>query len=196
MDIFVVQHGETEATLTNEFEGFRDTPLTDRGRTQAKEVARRLNHNEFDLLFSSPLKRALDTSKIIAQEVGTDIRIEEDLKEICYGSWEGKERSSISSTHSWNDNKYNFSYPGSFRGTPGQSYADIYQRVVDFFEKLRQKDLKSVLVVTHLGVIRNIKKYFDECSNVEAVAFKPSPLQVYRIHHSEQKSKTEILDYS
>lgn len=199
MEIYIVRHGETVANRKNELQGYYDTPLTEQGNKQAKTVASELSDGMFDMLFSSPLKRALDTAKILAQEANTDIRIAEQLKEICYGDWEGKAKDNLRSLDSWDDreaDKYHFRHPGSFRETPGESYAAIYDRVVGFFSGLWSTGYERVLVVTHLGVLRNLKKHFENCTDVESVAFSPDPHQVYIARGSETGVETEICDYS
>lgn len=199
MEIFVVRHGETKANRENKLQGHWDTPLTEQGNKQAKTIASELSDDTFDILFSSPLKRALDTAKILAQEANTDIRIAEQLKEMCYGDWEGKSKDELRSLDTWDDreaNKYNFRHPGSFRDIPGESYAAIYDRVEGFFEGLRSTEYERVLVVSHLGVLRNVKKHFENCTDAESVAFSPDPLQVYVIRMSETDTETIIRDYS
>jgi broad specificity phosphatase PhoE len=199
MEIYVGRHGETRANRANELQGHCDTPLTERGNEQAKIVASELSTHTFDMLFSSPLKRALDTAKILAQEVNTDIRIAEQLKEMCYGDWEGESKDELSSLDAWDDreaDKYNFRHPGSFRDTSGESYAAIYDRVADFFDGLRSTEYERVLVVSHLGVLRNARKHFENCTDAESVTFSPDPLQVYVVQTNETGAETEIRDYS
>lgn len=199
MHIYIVRHGETEANRAEEFQGHRDTPLTEKGTQQAKQLAAELSEQDFDMTFSSPLKRALDTAKILAQQVNTDVRLSEDLREICYGDWEGKSKDALRSTELWEEreaNKYNFQHPGTFRGSPGQKYADLSEPVSNFFNDLLNEEYNKVLVITHLGVLRNVKNHFEEISHEVAVSFSPDPLKIYLLRSDNSRTETEVIDYT
>ncbi|MXR51000.1 hypothetical protein GRX03_05180 [Halovenus sp. WSH3] len=196
MKIYVIRHGQTEANAAGQLQGHIDTPLTDTGKRHANNVAETLSRTDVDVLISSPLKRALDTAKLVAQELRVDIRVDPDLKEICYGDWEGRYKSEFADTAVWERrtaDKYNFEHPGEHEGVSGQSYADIYDRVVDFYTGLRESDYDTVGVVTHLGVLRNMKKHFEGVSDETAASFTPSADQIYRISTEEDGDAT-LLD--
>jgi broad specificity phosphatase PhoE len=195
--VHIVRHGETEANEQHRFQGHDDTPLTNSGERSAKEVAQRLAEYDFDVVFSSPLKRALDTSKLFAQQLKTDVRIAPELKEMCYGEWEGRPKDELRELDVWEQrerDKYNFSHPGEYDGVEGQSYADIFDRVAEFFDELIESDRERVLVVTHLGVLRNAKKYFEECSDADAVTFTPDVRQVYTVTVENGVAETSTLN--
>lgn len=199
MNIHVVRHGETAANRGNRLQGHTDTPLSDSGKQTVIDVANSLTDYNYDAIYSSPLKRALDTSKLFAQELRTDIRIEPDLKEICYGKWEGCPKDDLRGSDEWEQrkqDKYNFTHPGEHAGVEGQSYADIYGRVTDVFDRFTDSDLETILVVTHLGVLRNAKKYFEDCSDAEAVTFTPKTEQVYEVtvEHGSVNPRTLTVD--
>lgn len=198
MDIYFIRHGETEANVEERLQGHTDTPLTTAGKDHAKNVAANLEPSDPDILISSPLKRSLDTAKLVAQELKVDIKMDSDLMEICYGDWEEASKNELSETEAWNhrvEDKYNFEHPGKYNGVPGQSYADIYERVSEFCADLSKTD-ETVVVVTHLGVLRNTKKYFEGCSDQEAVAFTPDSDQIYRVSINGEKVGTTLLDPS
>ncbi len=93
-NIYLVRHGQSEANADDKTAGGLDSPLTQKGREQANLTGKKLlglNVN-FDLIISSPLSRALDTAKAIADQIGydkSDINIIENLKERSFGSLEG-----------------------------------------------------------------------------------------------------------
>jgi broad specificity phosphatase PhoE len=197
MKIHFVRHGKTEANEREQFQGHNDTPLTEAGKQNARNVANMLENYEYDIIFSSPLKRALDTSKLLAQQLRTDIRIDPGLKEICYGDWEGKAKDELREHDLWKQrkrDKYNFTHPGVYNGVEGQSYADIFERVTAFCRQLSESDYELVLVVTHLGVLRNLKKRFEDCSDRTAVSFTPDVRQIYQVTIKDDYVNTKILD--
>jgi probable phosphoglycerate mutase len=83
----LVRHGDTEWSLSGRHTGWTDIPLVESGRRQAAQLARRLHDTPFSLVMSSPLSRALETSRLAGpgQEVTTD----PDLREWNYGDLEG-----------------------------------------------------------------------------------------------------------
>lgn len=68
--LYFVRHGESELNLQRIYAGQTDTPLTDRGRSQAKIAGDQAKAIDIDLIISSPLSRALETAQIIAKEIG------------------------------------------------------------------------------------------------------------------------------
>lgn len=197
MRIHFLRHGETEANDREQFQGHDDTPLTEAGKQNLRDVAKEIENYEYDIIFSSSLKRALDTSKLLAQQLRTDIRIDPKLKEICYGDWEGKEKDALRDHDVWKQrkqDKYNFTHPGAYNGVEGQSYADIFERVTTFCRQLAESDYELVLVVTHLGVLRNVKKNFEDCSDKTSVSFTPNVRQIYEVTIKDDHVNTTILD--
>jgi uncharacterized phosphatase len=69
--IYFVRHAESEATANNIAAGGEfEAPLTDYGRKQAKKTGKGLKDKKIDVIVSSPMIRAIETAKIIAQEIG------------------------------------------------------------------------------------------------------------------------------
>jgi broad specificity phosphatase PhoE len=92
--ITLVRHGETEWNVLRKFQGCKDTDLSEEGVLQAQYLKKRFGSN-FDNIYTSPLKRALQTAEIISE--GRDIppAIETDIREINFGYWEGLTRKEI-----------------------------------------------------------------------------------------------------
>lgn len=86
--VYLVRHGETEWNVLGKFQGCKDIELSTEGINQAKFVANALK-GKFDVIFSSPLKRALKTGEIIARCSNLEINVENELREINFGDWEG-----------------------------------------------------------------------------------------------------------
>ena len=66
--IYLVRHGKTFFNTTGQVQGFADSPLTDKGITQAKQVGKGLKDTKFDLAYSSDLGRQRNTAKLILAE--------------------------------------------------------------------------------------------------------------------------------
>lgn len=90
MRVFIIRHGETDWNVQNRCQGVSDTTLNTNGLEQAQAIANRLRLEHFDAIISSPLKRALITAQQIAKyHIHIPFLIEENLREIAFGEWEG-----------------------------------------------------------------------------------------------------------
>ncbi|MDP3974991.1 MAG: histidine phosphatase family protein [Candidatus Jorgensenbacteria bacterium] len=70
--IFLVRHGQDADNAAGILNGRRDTELTELGRTQARQVAEKLKDNGIQIIYTSPLKRAYETARIIATALSID----------------------------------------------------------------------------------------------------------------------------
>ena len=92
IEVYFVRHGETMYNLMRKMQGWSDTPLTSRGLPILDETGDKLRQTKFDAVYSSDLKRALDTAKIMLDHnEHTDVDIHESkyFREIFFGSFEG-----------------------------------------------------------------------------------------------------------
>ena len=89
-NVIFIRHGQTEWNMQRRMQGSLNSPLTKKGIFQAKEAAMKLKYHRFDLVVSSPLVRAMETAKIIAEKVGV-ARIQADpaFAERHFGILEG-----------------------------------------------------------------------------------------------------------
>ena len=92
-EVYLVRHGETMFNQLNKVQGWADSPLTVKGINDLKVTARNLSQVHFDRMYSSDLKRAIDTVHIIAGEnkvskIGK-IKKLPAFREVFFGSFEG-----------------------------------------------------------------------------------------------------------
>ncbi|MFS1517594.1 histidine phosphatase family protein [Bacillus sp. SCS-151] len=83
MEILIIRHGESEADILNVHEGRADFSLTQKGTIQAKSLASHLveNFGEFDAIWTSTLKRASETAKILGAKLKCNITYSDGLRE-------------------------------------------------------------------------------------------------------------------
>ena len=72
MRLFIVRHGQTTWNVEDRHQGWQDVPLSEFGQAQAERIAERLKSQQFDYLFSSPIKRCFDTAATIVQAQSRD----------------------------------------------------------------------------------------------------------------------------
>ena len=103
--LYFTRHGETVWNVENKICGMTDSPLTERGRQQARKLGEAVKASgvHIDEILYSPLSRAADTAMAIAEATGLPARCEPRLREQCFGKYEGTPRNGgefrISKTH-------------------------------------------------------------------------------------------------
>lgn len=158
--IYVVRHGETEWNAINKVLGRTDMPLNEKGIKQAQELARSLKDLKIDVFLCSPLRRARQTADAISDETGMQYKIDDRLIEQDFGSFEGADR--FDAEYQAAKREYFARYPD------GESYFDMAARI---FPLIKELSGKNALLVTHGGVCRIIRSYFEDMGNEEFVQF-------------------------
>lgn len=87
---YIARHGETEWNVKKLLQGQTDSPLTEKGLTQAAGLAEKLRHIYFDVVFSSDLLRAKRTAEVIAIERKLAVNTNALLRERNFGVYEGR----------------------------------------------------------------------------------------------------------
>ena len=152
LTIVLTRHGQTTRSDPEQYLGQRiEAPLTKAGRDAARKLGRRLDGVRFARVLSSPLRRAVETARLIAPEA----TIEEDdrLKEMDYGDWEGLLIEQIEERYGevrrrWEDDPAATVIPG------GESGERVAARVRSFLDEIITWDRATgsedpVLVVAH-----------------------------------------------
>ncbi len=129
--------------------GQREGQLSAKGRQQAREIARRLNGEHIDCIYSSDLGRAVETAEILCESLGSDMRIERRLREQHFGRYEGRPFMTLLRHMKKTGEEFLSLTP------PGGEPPEVFRhRVRDFFgEAENQHRRDSILLVTHYGVI-------------------------------------------
>ena len=151
---YFVRHGETEWNAEGRFCGRTDVPLSEAGRRQARLLGLRVKPLRVIALYSSPLRRALETARIIGEVTGRESVVDPRLAELNYGAWEGLTLEEIKGSgpaiyEAWDQD------PGSLAPPEGESGEQLIQRVVPFMAEVAQKHAGgNVMVVCHKTVCR------------------------------------------
>jgi probable phosphoglycerate mutase len=152
-ELVLIRHGETDWNLAKRIQGTTDIPLNDTGRAQAADTADRLADEEWDAIVTSPLGRARETARIIAErlELG-EPEVDDRLVERAYGEAEGMDASALADR-----------FPG-MEGVPGlERRSDVTRRVLPALESIALAHAgQRVLVVAHGGVISSLVRYVTE----------------------------------
>jgi len=173
--VYLLRHGETTWNAVGQrYCGITDVPLTEKGISQAKDVAIALQHISFDAIYSSPFQRAYCTAEVIAankQEVITDNR----LKETNFGIWEGLSLSQIQEQTPQLWEAWRTDPDHTAAGKNGETAKEVVQRADLFFEEaLHKHPTGHIAVIAHNGLnrfylahklgmpLRNYRKIYQE----------------------------------
>jgi alpha-ribazole phosphatase len=154
--IYLLRHGETDIQEKKKyFIGQTDLPLSRKGIRQAYCRQKELSDVVFDRIYCSDLRRAYETAQILAENRQTSIHTNPGLREICLGEWEGLSMSRVRTSfpQEWQARGNNMA---EYRPPGGESFADLYARVVPIFEDIVHKSGDNCLIVAHAGVNRMI----------------------------------------
>ena len=190
-NLIAISHGQSTWNAENRFTGWVDVDLSEKGVQEAEKSGRlvqELNIN-FDMCFTSYLKRAINTLEIVLKILGKDKRYTKawELNERHYGALTGLNKTETKKKlgeeqfkkyrRSWDiqppkldkDSKYNSNNDLLYKGIKNipstESLKNTYERVVPYFEKNIEKQLKenkNIILSAHGNTIRALgKKIFN-----------------------------------
>jgi broad specificity phosphatase PhoE len=150
--ILLARHGESDWNVEQRWQGHADRPLTPRGQAQAEALADRLDGYPLAAVYSSDLRRALDTARAVAVRRGLEVVARRDLREVDVGSWSGCSRDELAARHPEQLERWEL---GSKGWEGGESYEDMAARIVHAVgEVAALHPGEHVLVVSHGGSVR------------------------------------------
>ena len=169
-DLILLRHGQSQWNLENRFTGWVDVPLSPRGEEEARSAGEKLRGRKIDKLYTSVLKRAIDTAEIALEtaRIGP-LPTERDaaLNERMYGDLQGKNKAEAAREFGPDQVKlWRRSY--DVRPPGGESLADTAARVLPYWERRILPDLragKNVLVAAHGNSLRALVKHLDGISD-------------------------------
>jgi broad specificity phosphatase PhoE len=170
--ILLARHGETDWNREGRFQGHADPPLNGTGRAQAVDLSVTLMADELAAVYSSPLRRALETAEVVAAPHGLEPVQLDSLREIDVGSWQGLTRAELE-----------VRFPDQFARwldydqgwEDGESYEELGRRVVTALLELANRHAgQRILAVTHGGPIRAAFAFAGGTSHAEARRHGPA----------------------
>jgi broad specificity phosphatase PhoE len=161
--IILARHGETIANRVGVIQGGQDYPLTDRGTELAKKVARLIEHEQIEAVYTSALGRAVNSARIYSNGRPVPVMIRNTMVELSFGEWEGRRRDEVGNGRPHLRETWFYRPPG------GESYSDAEPRVTQFLSEIAlNDDAASILVVGHAGVNRVFLKLLLGLASTDA----------------------------
>ena len=149
MNLILIRHGETDWNRSGRCQGVADIALNENGKQQARELANSLKDHKITAVYSSHLKRALETAEHIAEHHDLDVRIERDLHEMNQGDLEGLSFPDIRDRYADVLQKWRES-PETLRLPNGESLIEVQDRAWSVIEKVQREHMgETVVAVSH-----------------------------------------------
>jgi broad specificity phosphatase PhoE len=154
--LLLIRHGETEWNRDGRIQGHLDVVLSEQGRGQAGKLARRLAPEPLTAVYASTLARASETAAILAQPHGLTVSTRADLREGCFGAWQGLTMAEVRQRFEAN---YAAVRQDPIHGRPedGETCFEMAGRAYRVVEEVAAAHPGgTVAVVTHGGTLKTI----------------------------------------
>ena len=139
VEITYFVHGTTIDNEKNKSTGWNQGELSELGIKQSKELAELIKDKKFDIVFTSDLKRALDSAKLLLRNRQEKIIVDERLRECNYGDFNGSDEEIVI---------YEEHITESFPN--GESLKDVEKRILHFIKYLEKNyKNKQIAIVAH-----------------------------------------------
>ena len=146
--IIIVRHGETDWNVGEVFRGRLDIGLNETGLAQAEALGQHLADINVKAVYSSPLKRALDTAGAIASHYQLEVGIARGLVDFNYGAWQGLTQQEVKERYAELYPRW-LAEPHLVTMPDGESLDDVVERVRQVVETVVASHEGTVVLVSH-----------------------------------------------
>ncbi len=152
MKLYLIRHGQTDWNMAGRVQGSTDIPLNETGRRQAECLAQGMKERPVVRIFSSVLKRALETAAVIGESQHVSVEQIQGLEEVGLGEWEGKTWEEVRCRYpkefeQWRRNPADMAPPG------GESSEEIRKRCKNVMRFILAQAQGDLAIVSHGAVL-------------------------------------------
>lgn len=161
--IYLIRHGLTESNKKKIYAGWCEEVLCKEGLNAISEIGRKLKQFRIDKIFSSPIRRAVQTAEIINSFLKVGIEIEENFKEMKMGPWEGLSENEVAEKYPeewkiWNTK------PSELKMKERETLRELLLRAMEGIKRISGLDGSRIIAVTHVALIRVLMIYYNNLS--------------------------------
>jgi len=185
LTLYLIRHGEIASNIKKIYAGSSEEELTQRGRQQAKEAGRKLASFNIKRIYTSPLKRTVQTANIIGSLLNQEPILEENFKELKLGIWEGLSEKEIirrfpEEWEIWNK------MPTQLVLENRETLYELLDRVLRGVEKIKAGCLDgSALIVTHVAIIRVLLLHARKMDLNQYRSIPVSNGEIFKVHDDQ-----------
>ena len=147
-EIILARHGETQWNVEEIFRGRIDVELNETGIKQAELLAEHLSDSKIDAIYSSPLKRALQTAEIITDYHKLNIEVAPGLIDLDFGKWQGLPHQEVKDKYKELHTEWTNS-PDKVKIPSGESLNDVRKRAIAVVDNVIARYERTVVLVSH-----------------------------------------------
>jgi len=196
--LLLVRHGETEWNRQKRFQGQIDVPLNQRGQEQSEKAAAFLSDVILDRIVTSPMLRPKETAEIIQRyHPQVAIELDENLKEIAHGLWEGKLEEEIEQQFPQELQQWKQA-PETVQMPEGENLQQVWQRAIAAWQAIltstpvEPNRITTVLVVAHDAINKAILCELVDLGPEHFWTFKQGNCAVSVIEYAHAQSQPQI----
>lgn len=190
MIIYMVRHAQTEANKEGVIQGQKNTDITPDGLINAKRAATYFKDKKITRIFSSPIKRALITAKLIADESKypyESIFLENGIKEIDLSPWEFKKIADLDQSDA-PCSYYTYKHsPSHFIPQGGESIFDVRQRTSMAYKQIVESSSPDdrIVIVSHSMAIRTLITYIEDKTIDSVWEYNIPSVSITEVHYEK-----------
>lgn len=154
LTIYLLRHGETDASRDGGYCGRSDPELTPAGLEMAEDFAAAYKEHPWREVYVSPMRRTRATARPLCEAANREMRIRDGLRELDFGLWEGKTPAEVERDHHEDYSRW-LADAGWNAPTGGERGIDVARRVLVVLDEIQRDHTNGdVLVVAHKATIR------------------------------------------
>ena len=161
--IYLTRHGQTLWNIEKRLQGRGNSPLIEDGIERAKELRDRIKGMNIDVIYSSPIERALNTANIIKGDKNIEVITDDGLMEMCFGDYEGRRTDEVMKENpSWDIGL--IMKGNTILSAPnGENLAEVRDRVSKTMDRIIEENRgKTILIVAHGITLKALMYYFKD----------------------------------
>ncbi len=197
-NIYLVRHGSTEWNEKRIWQGVVDTELSTRGIEEVEKIAKFFKNKSIDAIFSSPMRRALQTADIIASKIGYDsdkIIMDNRLRECEIRLWNGKTNEEIAQLYATQFHEWFTNLNSNIAGV--ESLESVQKRMYDLLrDVIVHFTNKNVIIVSHAIAMRMLISKVLNLIPPDHLNFALDNASVSSLISNDGKIKVNFLNYT
>ncbi|MFH1749461.1 MAG: histidine phosphatase family protein [bacterium] len=161
INLYITRHGETDFNKDGKYLGRKDVSLNSIGIVQAKQLVKKASGFNIEVIYCSPLKRAIETAEFIKSKHNCEIIIDDHFIERSVGVYEGLMKEEARNKY---PDLYERNITRIFNEAPpnGETINKVVERVFSGLDRIKkQNKFSKIMIVTHGFVAKTINKYFN-----------------------------------
>jgi len=191
--IYIIRHGLTETNKKKIYSGWSGEPLCEDGISSLLKIGNQLGKLNIEKIYSSPIRRAIQTAQILNKFINRTIVTEEKLKEMKMGPWEGLSEKEIAERFPQEWKTWN-TKPSKLRLNKRETLYDLQLRAINAIKKMANySNCLKILAVTHVAIIRVLIIKYNNLSIDNYKTIDVPNCSVFLLDIRGQKKMTRIL---